>query len=80
MKQKILDVERSEYMKMNSFLWVFFYIYHILMQGIKDDRFCTVLTITLTVGGLMQLNTRMEEEKTGKPFVSDDIIQSLHLG
>ena len=50
------------------------------MQGIKDDRFCTVLTITLTVGGLMQLNTRMEEEKTGKPFVSDDIIQSLHLG
>ena len=36
------------------------------MQGIKDDRLCATLTITLIVGCLMQLNTSME--KTGKRF------------
>ena len=37
-----------------------FYIYHKLMQGIKDDRFCATLTIYLTVGCFKQLNTSME--------------------
>ena len=53
MQQEILGVECSEYMKMKSLSMSFFYIYHHLMQGIKDDRFCATLTITLTVGCLM---------------------------
>ena len=36
------------------------------MQGIKDERCCATLTITLTVGCLTQLNTSMG--KAGKPF------------
>ena len=66
MQREILDVEWSEYMKMKILSMSFFYIYHHLIQGIKDDGFCATLTITLTVGCLMQLNTSME--KTGKPF------------
>lgn len=45
------------------------------MQGIKDDRFCATLTIYLTVGCFMQLNTSMEI--TGKRFFSDKTIWSL---
>ena len=46
------------------------------MQVIKDDMFCTILSITLTIGCLMQLNTSMKKRKT---FLSDNIIQSLTL-
>ena len=42
------------------------FLLHHLMQGIKDDRCCATLPITLNVGCLMQLNTSMG--KTGKSF------------
>ena len=53
---------------------LFYYnIYLILMQGLMDHRFCAILTITLTVGYLMQLNTSMEKNR--KTFFSNYIIQ-----
>ena len=75
MQQEILGVECSEYMKIKSLSMSFFYIYHHLMQDIKDDRCCATFTITLTVGCLMQLNTSMEKNR--KTFLSDNTIQSL---